>query len=113
MKIISDKDSKTLGLILESLQTKTHEHELIECPEHEGGYDCTPFCRTCEGNQEYCKLCNNDGENADFNDDGTITHCGQPVEWVLHEHGDVLNDPCYAWVCSKGDVASDYDCGEE
>ena len=51
--------------------------------------------------------------STDFDDDGTITHCGQPVEWVLHEHGDVLNDPCYAWVCSKGDVASDYDCGEE
>ena len=46
-------------------------------------------------------------------DDDTITHCGQPVEWVLHEHGDVLNDPCYAWVCSKGDAASDYDCGQE
>jgi hypothetical protein len=82
----------------------SHEHALIECPEHDGGYDCTPFCRTCEGNQEYCQTC--DG-------DGTITHCGQPVEWVLHEHGDVLNDPCYAWVCSKGDAFSDYDCGEE
>ena len=21
------------------------------CPEHDGGYDCTPFCPTCEGNQ--------------------------------------------------------------
>jgi hypothetical protein len=23
------------------------------CPEHEGAFDCTPFCRICEGNQEY------------------------------------------------------------
>lgn len=25
----------------------------IECPEHGGNFDCTPFCKTCEGNQEY------------------------------------------------------------
>jgi hypothetical protein len=25
----------------------------IECPNHEGAYDCTPFCRLCEGNQGY------------------------------------------------------------
>ena len=24
---------------------------ITDCPEHEGGYDCTPFCSTCEGNQ--------------------------------------------------------------
>lgn len=24
-----------------------------DCPNHEGHYDCTPFCRICEGNQEY------------------------------------------------------------
>jgi hypothetical protein len=24
----------------------------IECPSHEGSFDCTPFCRLCEGNQE-------------------------------------------------------------
>ena len=24
-----------------------------ECPNHEGAYDCTPFCNLCEGNQEY------------------------------------------------------------
>ena len=23
------------------------------CPNHEGNYDCTPFCKICEGNQEY------------------------------------------------------------
>ena len=24
-----------------------------ECPNHEGNFDCTPFCRICEGEQEY------------------------------------------------------------
>jgi hypothetical protein len=23
-----------------------------ECPNHEGNFDCSPFCRICEGNQE-------------------------------------------------------------
>ena len=26
---------------------------MIECPRHEGSFDCTPFCNICEGNQEY------------------------------------------------------------
>jgi len=26
---------------------------LKECPKHEGAFDCTPFCRICEGQQEY------------------------------------------------------------
>lgn len=25
---------------------------MIECPNHEGNFDCTPFCRLCEGEQE-------------------------------------------------------------
>ena len=24
----------------------------IACPNHNGGFDCTPFCRLCEGEQE-------------------------------------------------------------
>ena len=24
----------------------------MECPNHEGAFDCTPFCRVCEGDQE-------------------------------------------------------------
>ena len=27
--------------------------KMIECPAHEGSFDCTPFCPICEGNQEY------------------------------------------------------------
>ena len=26
---------------------------MIECPAHEGSFDCTPFCAICEGEQEY------------------------------------------------------------
>jgi hypothetical protein len=25
----------------------------IECPNHEGSFDCTPFCNICAGEQEY------------------------------------------------------------
>ena len=25
----------------------------IECPNHEGGFDCPPFCGICEGDQYY------------------------------------------------------------
>ena len=26
--------------------------KMIECPNHGGSFDCTPFCRLCEGEQE-------------------------------------------------------------
>lgn len=26
--------------------------EVLECPNHEGNFDCNPFCRLCEGEQE-------------------------------------------------------------
>ena len=26
---------------------------MIDCPNHGGAYDCTPFCPICEGEQEY------------------------------------------------------------
>ena len=25
----------------------------VQCPNHKGSFDCTPFCSVCEGNQEY------------------------------------------------------------
>ena len=28
----------------------------MECPNHEGAFDCTPFCNICEGEQEYFAL---------------------------------------------------------
>ena len=30
----------------------THEH--LVCPNHEGAFDCNPFCDICEAEQEYC-----------------------------------------------------------
>jgi hypothetical protein len=24
----------------------------VECPNHEGNFDCTPFCKDCGGEQE-------------------------------------------------------------
>lgn len=32
-------------------------HEKVECPSHEGNFDCNSFCRLCEGYQEYCPEC--------------------------------------------------------
>lgn len=29
--------------------------DVIICPNHEGNFDCTPFCPLCEGDQEYVK----------------------------------------------------------
>lgn len=31
----------------------SHIGEMLECPNHEGNFDCNPFCRVCEGEQEY------------------------------------------------------------
>jgi hypothetical protein len=28
----------------------------MECPNHEGAFDCTPFCPLCEGEQEVLYL---------------------------------------------------------
>ena len=37
---------------------------MVECPNHEGNFDCTPFCRLCGGEQEYytfvCPACQQD-----------------------------------------------------
>ena len=37
-------------------------HPKIVCPEHGGGFDCTPFCSTCEGEQEYCNQWHDEDE---------------------------------------------------
>jgi hypothetical protein len=35
------------------MDTEREKMEKIECPNHGGNFDCTPFCRICEGEQEY------------------------------------------------------------
>lgn len=47
--------------------------EMIECPNHEGNFDCTPFCAKCGGEQEYSepsKVCGVDG--CDYPRDGMM-----------------------------------------
>lgn len=49
-----------------------------ECPNHTGSFDCTPFCRICEGDQVYVYTgflpCNRFG------------HCGEYIpEDIWHE----------------------------
>lgn len=34
--------------IMAALQKKR-----VECPNHNGAFDCTPFCPLCHGEQEY------------------------------------------------------------
>lgn len=37
-----------------STKLKTMTTKIIkECPNHGGSFDCNPFCRICEGEQEY------------------------------------------------------------
>jgi hypothetical protein len=31
--------------------------KIVTWTNHEGAYDCTPFCPTCNGNQEYIRGC--------------------------------------------------------
>jgi hypothetical protein len=33
------------------------EHDKLVCPAHQGSFDCTPFCKVCEGNCEFCPTC--------------------------------------------------------
>lgn len=30
-----------------------NSNQSLECPNHEGSFDCSPFCELCEGKQEY------------------------------------------------------------
>jgi hypothetical protein len=32
-------------------------HQKTVCPNHEGSFDCNPFCAKCEGEQEFCAPC--------------------------------------------------------
>ncbi len=49
-----------------------------ECPNHNGSFDCTPFCRICEGEQEY--------ESNGFLPCNRFFECGQEVEEdIWHE----------------------------
>lgn len=38
------------------MMTLCHHQKTI-CPNHNGSFDCTPFCSICEGEQEFCAPC--------------------------------------------------------
>ena len=42
------------------------------CPNHNGSFDCNPFCRICEGNQEY--------ESNGYLPCNRFAYCGTQVE---------------------------------
>ena len=46
------------------------DHQRLECPEHNGSFDCNSFCSTCEGNQEYCP----DGCIMTLDDEGYLVY---------------------------------------
>jgi hypothetical protein len=52
----------------------THEH--LECPNHNGSFDCHSFCSTCEGNQEYCPQ----GCEMTLDEDGDIIYVKEADE---------------------------------
>nr|DAW17397.1 MAG TPA: hypothetical protein [Caudoviricetes sp.] len=31
---------------------------MTQCPNHNGAFDCTPFCAVCEGQQQYERTTN-------------------------------------------------------
>lgn len=63
----------------------------VDCPAHEGSYNCTSFCDICEGEQEYeytpqrpCRVC---GEPVDhdiwFEELGFCLECSN--DYFSHE----------------------------
>lgn len=87
----------------------TCNHSKIVCPNHEGSFDCTPFCRLCEGDCEFCIVCeplsNEDWEayykpikNHITNDDSvSFETYGEEVNFVASQ------DPHYVWTEVDGD----------
>ena len=40
-------------LVVWAIVAKLNKKDVqMECPNHEGAFDCTPFCNLCEGTQE-------------------------------------------------------------
>ena len=46
------------------------DHDRLECPKHEGNFDCQSFCDICEGDQEYCP----EGCEMTLDDDGYLIY---------------------------------------
>lgn len=74
----------------------------MECPNHGGNFDCTPFCELCKGEQEFV----------------SCVMCGSSIYWEDCDEG---HADCFQTVCveSRGcghisrdceDMVCDYDC---
>lgn len=50
---LEDQNAHTAANLLEDSLESGAGSNRIECPNHEGQFDCTPFCALCEGNQDY------------------------------------------------------------
>jgi hypothetical protein len=66
--------------------TDTIETMIKECPQHNGSFDCTPFCRICEGEQEY--------ESNGYLPCNRFGHCGTNVEEDIWQEELGFCQPC-------------------
>ena len=66
--------------------TDTIETMIKECPQHNGSFDCTPFCRICEGEQEY--------ESNGYLPCKRFGHCGTNVEEDIWQEELGFCQPC-------------------
>lgn len=53
-KATLEENLTEIGLGSGVYECETCWKDLVECPRHNGSFDCTPFCEVCEGEQEYC-----------------------------------------------------------
>lgn len=86
----------------------------IECPKHEGNFDCTPFCNVCEGEQVYRKPI----QNHYFSPDGNFGDANglvivQTMAWN-HNDWEELENVHESERSEKAlEISSRYDIAEE
>lgn len=79
------------------------KHKKTICPNHEGGFDCTPFCARCEGEQEFCAPCESKEQLDDalklITDHLTEINAHtivRMIEWQFHGCEDTAKDEIMA-----------------
>jgi len=96
-------------------------NEKIICPNHEGAYDCTPFCELCEGEQEYtpastttaevvdpCVYC---GESTAFGYGKFVNRLSVDDGWGCAECSGFNCDICDTQIPVDADVTDKYEDG--
>lgn len=86
----------------------------MECPNHGGSYDCTPFCSTCEGEQEYYK----EVEKHYFSPDGNYGNAEglvivQTFLWTKDDWEELENVHESEYSDKALEISSRYDIAEE